>query len=339
MKKFHVAVVGIGMVGSELVKILEQRNFPKKNIKILARSSRTEKIGDREYEVVAASPEAFDDIDIAFFAGTEGAKGASQQYGWEAAKKGTVVIDNGDDFRMDPRVPLVVPEVNPDALKNHPGFVANPNCSTIQMVVAMAPLHALANIKRVVVSTYQAVSGTGSAAVSELTTQVKAFNDGTMPGPSVYPHQIFSNVIPQIGSLKGDYPGSFSEEVKMVRETHKIFGTENIKVTATCVRVPIFNSHSEALNLEFERKVTVEEARQALRSFPGVRVLDDPEKSEYPLPLEASGTDDVYVGRIREDQSRPNALNLWVVSDNIRKGAALNAIQIAEKMIELGLLD
>jgi len=202
----------------------------------------------------------------------------------------------------------------------------------------MAPLHALANIKRVVVSTYQAVSGTGSAAVSELTAQVKAFNDGTMPGPSVYPHQIFSNVIPQIGSLKGDYPGSFSEEVKMARETHKIFGTENIKVTATCVRVPIFNSHSEALNLEFERKVTVEEACHALRSFPGVTVLDDPEKGEYPLPLDASGTDDVYVGRIREDSTRPNALNLWVVSDNIRKGAALNAIQIAEKMIELGLI-
>lgn len=338
MKKFRVAVVGIGMVGSELVKILEQRNFPKESIKILARSSRTEKIGDREYRVVAASPEAFDDVDIAFFAGTEGAKGASQLYGWEAAKKGTIVIDNGDDFRMDPRVPLVVPEVNPDALKNHSGFVANPNCSTIQMVMAMAPLAALAKIKRVVVSTYQAVSGTGSAAVAELTAQVEAFNKGSIPKPGVYPHPIFSNVIPQIGSLKDDYPGSFSEEIKMIRETRKIFGAEEINVTATCVRVPIFNAHSEALNLEFERKVGVEDARRALRAFPGVKVLDEPDKGEYPLPLDVSGTDEVYVGRIREDHSTSNALNLWVVADNIRKGAALNAIQIAEKMIELELV-
>ncbi len=338
MRKYRVAVVGIGMVGSELVKILEQRDFPRESIIILARSSRTETISGREYEVVATSPEAFDNVDIAFFAGTEGSKGASQQYGWEAVKRGTVVIDNGDDFRMDPRVPLVVPETNPDALKNHIGFVANPNCSTIQMVAAITPLHELAKVKRMVVSTYQAVSGTGSAAVSELSAQVKAYNSGSAPEPEVYPHQIFSNVIPQIGSLKDGYPGSFSEEVKMIRETHKIFGTEEIKITATCVRVPIFNSHSEALNLEFERKVTVDEARHALESFPGITVLDDPSGSVYPLPLDASGTDDVFVGRIREDRSRPNALNLWVVADNIRKGAALNAIQIAEKMIELDLL-
>jgi len=338
MKKFRLAVVGIGMVGSEIVKILEQRNFPRESIKILARSSRTERIGDREYRVVATSPEAFDDVDIAFFAGTEGAKGASQLYGWEAVKKGTVVIDNGDDFRMDPRVPLVVPEVNPDALKNHSGFIANPNCSTIQMVMAMAPLHALAKIKRVVTSTYQAVSGTGSGAVAELTAQVEAFSKAKMPGPRVYPHQIFSNVIPQIGSLKDDYPGSFSEEIKMIRETHKIFNTEEIKVTATCVRVPIFNAHSEALNLEFERKISIEDARRALKAFPGIKVMDDPDRGVYPLPLDVSGSDEGYIGRIREDHSTSNALNLWVVADNIRKGAALNAIQIAEKMIELGLV-
>jgi aspartate-semialdehyde dehydrogenase len=239
---------------------------------------------------------------------------------------------------MDRRVPLVIPEVNPEALNDHPGFVANPNCSTIQMVMAMAPLHALAKIKRVVASTYQAVSGTGSAAVAELSAQVEAYTKGAAFRPSVYPHHIFSNVIPHIGGLKDEYPGSFSEEIKMIRETQKIFNTQEIKVTATCVRAPIFNAHSEALNIEFERRVTAEEARRALEAFPGIKVLDDPGKNVYPLPLDASGTDEVYVGRIREDGSRPNALNLWVVSDNIRKGAALNAIQIAEKMIELGLI-
>jgi len=338
MKKYTVAVVGIGLVGSEILKVLRQRDFPAEKIKVLARRKRTEIIDGVEYEVEPASIEAFDGVDIALFAGTEGAKGASQLYGWEAVKRGVVVIDNGQDFRMDPRVPLVVPEVNPDALKKHQGFISNPNCSTIQMVMAMAPLHKISRINRVVVSTYQAVSGTGSSAVRELENQVKAVSGGENPQIEVYPHQIYSNLIPQIGSLKDEYPGYFSEEIKMIKETHKIFGSEEIRVTATCVRVPVFNSHSESINLQFESRITVEEAKRALGEFEGVSVVDDPENGIYPMPLDATGRDEVFVGRIREDSSAPNALNMWVVSDNIRKGAALNAVQIAEKMIEMKLV-
>jgi len=339
MKKYKVAVVGVGLVGSEILKVLKQRNFPAESIKVLARRKRTEVIDGVEYDVEPTVLEAFDDVDIALFAGTEGAKGASQQFGWEAVKKGVVVIDNGQDFRMDPRVPLVVPEINPDDLKKHQGFISNPNCSTIQMVIAMAPLHKISKIKRVVVSTYQAVSGTGSGAVKELEEQTKNYVNGKELKAEVYPHQIFSNLLPHIGSLKdNEYPGYYSEEVKMVKETHKIFGTENIKVTATCVRAPVFNSHSETVNIEFEDEVSVEEAKKALDAFPGVTVVDDPENALYPLPIDATGKDDVFVGRIRKDFSIPNTLNMWIVSDNIRKGAALNAVQIAEKMIEMGLI-
>ncbi len=339
MKKYTVAVVGIGLVGSEILKVLKQRNFPAERIKVLARRKRVEVIDGVEYEVEPTTIEAFDGVDIALFAGTEGAKGASQQFGWEAVKKGVLVIDNGQDYRMDPRVPLVVPEINADALKNHQGFIANPNCSTIQMVMAMAPLHKISRIKRVVVSTYQAVSGTGSGAVRELEQQIKDYVEGKDIKSEVYPHQIFSNLLPHIGSLKDEeYAGYYSEEIKMVKETHKIFGTEDIKVTATCVRVPVFNSHSETVNLEFENEVTVEQAKEALGNFPGVVVVDDPGNAVYPLPIDATGKDEVFVGRIRKDYSIPNALNMWVVSDNIRKGAALNAVQIAEKVIEMGLI-
>jgi aspartate-semialdehyde dehydrogenase len=338
MKKYSLALVGIGLVGSEILKILKERDFPTKEIRILARRKRMEVIGGVEYPVESASVEGFDGVDIALFAGTEGAKGASRQYGWEAVKKGAVVVDNGDDFRMDPRVPLVVPEINADALKKHQGFVANPNCSTIQMVMAMAPLYRISRIKRVVVSTYQAVSGTGSGAVRELEGQVRDVPQGRAPDVESYPYQIFSNVIPQISSLKDEYPGYYGEEIKMIKETQKIFDDPEIGISATCVRVPIFNSHSEAVNLQFEKDITVEEARAALDEFPGVKVLDDPASSVYPMPLESSGRDEVFVGRIRKDTTAPNSLNLWVVSDNIRKGAALNAVQIAEKMIEMGLV-
>jgi aspartate-semialdehyde dehydrogenase len=295
-------------------------------------------IDGTEYSVEPASVKGFEGVDIAIFAGTEGAKGASMQYGWEAVKKGAVVVDNGDDFRMDPRVPLVVPEINPDALKKHRGFIANPNCSTIQMVMAMAPLHRIARIKRVVVSTYQAVSGTGGGAVRELENQVRDVPQGKPPVIENYPYQIFSNAIPQISSLKNEYPGYYGEEIKMVKETHKIFDDTDIGVSATCVRVPVMNSHSETLNIQFEKKITVKEAVKALEEFPGIEVIDDPADSLYPMPLEASGKDEVFVGRIREDSTAPNTLNLWVVSDNIRKGAALNAVQIAEKLIEMGLV-
>ena len=339
MRKYKVAVVGVGLVGSEILKVLRQRDFPAESIRVLARRKRTEVINGVEYQVEPTTLEAFDGIDIALFAGTEGAKGASQLYGWEAVKKGAIVIDNGQDFRMDPRVPLVVPEINPKDLKKHQGFIANPNCSTIQMVMAMAPLYEISKIKRVVVSTYQAVSGTGSGAVKEMEQQIQNYVAGKSLEANVYPHQIFSNVLPHIGSLKDDdFPGYYSEEIKMVKETHKIFGTEDINVTATCVRVPVFNSHSEAVNVEFENEVTVEQAKEALNDFPGVTVIDDPGNAIYPLPIDATGKDDVFVGRIRKDYSIPNALNMWIVSDNIRKGAALNAVQIAEKMIEMGLV-
>jgi len=339
MKKYSVAVVGIGLVGSEILKILRQRDFPVKRIKVLARRKRIEVIDGVEYEVEPASIEAFNGVDIALFAGTEGAKGASQLYGWEAVKKGVLVIDNGQDFRMDPRVPLIVPEVNPEALREQQGFVANPNCSTIQMAMAMAPLHKISKIRRVVVSTYQAVSGTGNGAVREFEAQTKDYINGKESTAKVYPYKLFSNLLPHIGRLKdGEYPGYYSEEIKMVQETHKIFCTEDIKVTATCVRAPVFNSHSESVNLQFEDKISVEEALNALGEFPGVTVVDDPADNVYPMPLDASGKDDVFVGRIRKDFSAPNALNLWVVSDNIRKGAALNAVQIAEQMIEMGLV-
>jgi aspartate-semialdehyde dehydrogenase len=316
-----------------MVKIIRERDFPADEIRILARSGRDEEVAGRTYHVVPAAPEAFEGIDFAFFAGTEGAKGASQLYGWEAVKRGVTVIDNGDDFRMDPRVPLVIPEVNPDALDDHQGFIANPNCSTIIALMALAPLHRLAGIRRFVASTYQSVSGTGRRAIEELERQVKAYAAGQAMQVDAYPHQIAFNAIPHIGSLKEAMPGYTSEEVKMLLETRKILADDNIRASATCVRIPVFHAHAEAINIEFERHVTVEEARCALEEAPGVRVVDDVAAGIYPMPLEAGGRDEVLVGRIRPDESADNGLAIFVCGDNIRKGAALNAVQIAETLI------
>ena len=338
MKKFNVAVVGVGVVGAEIVKILRERNFPIREMKILATRARTEKIGDHEYEVEPTKIASFQDIDIAFFAGTEGAKGASRQFGWQAVEKGVTVIDNGDDYRLDPRVPLVIPEVNPDHLKNHPGFVSSPNCSTIQLVMALAPLHGRAKIKRLIVSSYQSVSGTGRSAMEELQSQTRAIVKGEKVSREVYPHQIAFNLFPEIGSLTDEFPGYYREEVKTVKETRKILDEPDLAISATCVRVPVIFGHSEAVNVQFEEKLSVEEAKQILSSSPGVKVIDQPEKSLYPTPIEVAGKDDVYVGRIREDTSASNCLNLWIVGDNIRKGAALNTVQIAEEMIKQGLI-
>lgn len=338
MAEYAVAVVGAGAVGEEMIKVLRERRFPAKELRILARSSRKQKIDGVEYNVRETVPEAFDGIDIAFFAGTEGAKGASQKFGWEAVGRGVFVVDNGDDYRMDPRVPLVVPEVNGDALAEHQGLVANPNCSTIQMVHALAPLHAKAGLKRIVVTTFQSVSGTGSAAIRELDQQALAYAAGEEIIPDQYPYQIFANVIPQISSLKDEFTGYYGEEIKMIKETRKIFGLPGIAVSATCVRVPVFRAHSESINVEFERPMTADEARSALADWPGIEVMDDPANSKYPMPLFAANTDPTYVGRIREDSCNPNTLDMWVVSDNIRKGAALNAVQIAEMAIDRGLL-
>ncbi len=337
-RRYKVAVVGAGLVGEELVGVLEQRGFPMSKLRIMARSERTQQIAGKARQVIAACEEAFDGLDVALFAGTEGASGASRLYGWRAAEKGVFVVDNGSDYRMDERVPLVVPEVNPEALRGHQGFVANPNCTTIQMVVALAPLHRHARIRRLVVSSYQAVSGIGRPGVQALASQRKAAAHGSEADLGPWPYPIYDNVIPHIGSLDEQFPGYFSEEVKVIRETRKILACPELPITATCVRVPVAMGHGEAINVEFERDISPEQARQILAEAPGVIVVDDPQNARYPLPRDAAGQDAVYVGRIRKDPSRERTLDLWCVSDNIRKGAALNAVQILEKAVEMDLI-
>lgn len=331
MKK--IAIVGAGAVGTELVRLLVNRRFPFSSITILARSERSEIIDGVSYDVKVATPESFEGIDIAFFAGTEGSKGASQTLGWEAVRKGCLVIDNGDDFRMDEQIPLVIPEVNPDALKGHHGFIANPNCSTIISLLPLAPLHRVAQIKRIVASTYQAVSGTGTQAIYELENQVMDWVKGKAIQSQVYPHQIAFNVIPCVGSFNDNSEGESTEEIKMRREIHKILGDSSIRVTNTCVRVPVFNGHSVALNVEFESPITPVEAKGILEHSAGVKLVDDAMNSVYPMPINASGQSEVLVGRIRQDKSVTNGLVLWCSGDNIWKGAAQNAIQIAEHLI------
>lgn len=334
--KYNVAVVGVGAVGTEMIRLLHARHFPMSGMKVLARRARIETIDGRQIEVRPAAPEEFDGVDFAFFAGTEGEKGASQTLGWEAVRRGAVVIDNGDDFRMDPRVPLVIPEINADSLASHQGFIANPNCSTIITLLPLAALHRVARLRRFVAGTYQAVSGTGSAAIRELEAQVRAWAEGRSLTPEVYAHRIAFNVLPAVGSFK-DGSGESTEEIKMRRETHKILGDDSIRVSATCVRVPVFNGHSIAVHAEFERPLDPEEARRRLANTPGIEVVDDPARAAYPMPIAASGRYEVMVGRIRRDPSVENGLALWACGDNIWKGAAQNAIQIAEEMLRRGL--
>ena len=331
MKQYRVAIVGAtGLVGQEFIRILEQRNFPMSSVRLLASNRSAGRklfVRHEEIEVEETVPESFENIDIALFsAGGD----TSRHFSPMAARAGAVVVDNSSAFRMDPGVPLVVPEVNPEDIKWHRGIIANPNCSTIQMVVALYPLHKVNPIKRVIVDTYQAVSGTGSAAVEELTTQTKQVLEGQEVVSSVYPHQIAFNVLPEIDVfLDNAYT---KEEWKMVEETRKIMHANEIAISATCVRVPVFTGHSEAVNIEFSRPMSPDEARQILARAPGVKVLDDTTISLYPHAWLAAGTDEVYVGRIRQDASHPSGLAMWVVSDNLRKGAALNTIQIAEEM-------
>ncbi|MBF0169484.1 MAG: aspartate-semialdehyde dehydrogenase [Nitrospinae bacterium] len=330
----HVAVVGAtGAVGEEMFKILAQREFPVGNLLPLASArSAGEKITWRgeEYEVEELTHDSFKNIDIALFSA---GGSVSQEFAPSAAKAGAVVIDNTSAFRMDADVPLVVPEVNAHAIRNRPrGIIANPNCSTIQMLVALKPLHDAARIKRIVVSTYQAVSGAGKRAIEELSRQTQdlfSFRDVVC---EKFPRQIAFNCIPQIDVFIEN--GYTKEEMKMVNETKKIMGDDSIRVTATAVRVPVFHAHSESVNVEFERPLSPDEARELLRSAPGVSVVDNPAAKEYPTAIDAAGKDDTFVGRIRKDESVENGLNLWIVSDNIRKGAALNAVQIAEKVLE-----
>ena len=330
--RYNVAVVGAtGAVGTEMIEILEERKFPVDVLRPLASSRSaggTVSFQNSEIVVRELKDDSFEGVDIALFsAGAE----ISRQFAPGAVKAGAVVIDNSAAWRMEKDVPLVVPEVNRAAIKEHRGIIANPNCSTIQMVVALHPLHVAARIKRVVVTTFQAVSGTGKEAMDELMEEVQAllsFRDST---PEVYPYQIAFNCLPHIDDFLPT--GYTKEEMKLVNETRKIMGDDTIQVTATTVRVPVYVGHSESVNIETEKKLSANEARALLSESPGVIVYDDPSHKIYPMPYEVAGKDEVYVGRIREDESIRNGLNLWIVADNLRKGAALNAIQIAEELI------
>ena len=333
MKGYKVAIVGAtGLVGQEFIKVLVQRSFPMTSVHLLASDRSAGKklfVSHREVEVKETVPESFKGIDIALFsAGTE----ISRYFSPIAAQSGAVVIDNSSAFRMGPTVPLVVPEVNPEDIKWHKGIIANPNCSTIQVVVALYPLHKVNPIKRIIADTYQAVSGTGLAAVEELTTQARQVLDGQNTVPHVYPHQIAFNVLPEIDVFLDN--GYTREEWKMVEETRRIMHANDIDISATCVRVPVFTGHGTAIHVEFSQSMSPDEAQRILAQAPGVKVLDDPAISLYPQPWSAVGTDEVFVGRIRRDASHPNGLVMWVVADNLRKGAALNAVQIAEEMIK-----
>ncbi len=330
---YIVAVVGAtGAVGNEMVTTLEERNLPIERLRLFA-SERSEgemiEFSGSKVPVETLKEASFKGIDIALFSA-----GAERSKIWApiAARSGCVVIDNSSQWRMDPKVPLVVPEVNPDDLKWHNGIIANPNCSTIQMVVVLKPIHDAAKIKRIVVTTFQSVSGTGKKAMDELLQQTKDLLNFKEITRKVYPHQIAFNVLPHIDAFLEN--GYTKEEMKMVNETRKIIGDNSIRVTATTVRVPVFRCHSESVNIETEKKLTANEVRAILSKAPGIVVFDAPQKNVYPLPIDTAGKDETYVGRIREDESIGNGINLWIVSDNLRKGAALNAVQIAEKLIE-----
>ncbi|SDD44329.1 aspartate-semialdehyde dehydrogenase [Sporomusa acidovorans] len=343
MKKYSVAILGAtGAVGQEFLKLIEERNFPFDKLKLLASGRSAGKTIDfmgKSYIVEEATPDSFNDVQIALFAGGS----ISKTLAPEAAKRGAIVIDNSSAFRMDPEVPLVVPEVNPEAIKNHKGIIANPNCSTIIMVMALKPIYDAVKIKRIVVSTFQAVSGAGKEAIDELTEQVKAsvenrpIEANILPSASMPKHyQIAFNLLPHIDVfVEDDYT---KEEMKMVHETHKILNDYTIGITATTVRVPVYRSHSESINIEMNDSLSPTEAKQLLANFPGVIVQDDPTEMLYPMPLYTSDRNEVFVGRIRLDKTVPYGLNMWVVGDQIRKGAALNAVQIAEYMIEHNLI-
>ncbi len=336
MPEYNVVVVGAaGAVGQEILKVLEERRFPVGQLRLCATSRSAGKqmlFRGRPYVVEETTPDSFAGMDIALFAG--GA--ASKEFGPAAVEKGCVVIDNSSNFRLDPDVPLVVPEVNPEDVKWHRGIIANPNCSTIIMVVPLKAIYDEAGVKRVVVSTYQAVSGAGMEAIFELTRQTKAVLEGVEYPPKVFPYQIAFNLIPHIDVFQEmDYT---KEEWKMVKETRKIMHAPDLAITATTVRVPVYRSHSESVNVETHEKLTARRAREILSRFPGVVVLDDPANRQYPMPLFCSDRDEIFVGRIREDNSLANGLNLWVVADQLRKGAATNAVQIAELVVEYGCL-
>ncbi|MEO8324496.1 MAG: aspartate-semialdehyde dehydrogenase, partial [Nitrospirota bacterium] len=334
MKKksaYTVAVVGAtGAVGTEMIQVLEERDFPVGELIPLA-SARSEgnevTFRGQTLLVKVLEPNSFEGVDVALF--SAGA-GVSKEYGPIAVRAGAVVVDNSSAWRMDPKVPLVVPEVNVHALSGHQGLIANPNCSTIQMVVALKPLHDAARIKRIIVTTLQSVSGTGKDAMEELVEQSRQLLSFGEAKVAVYPHQIAFNCLPHIDDFLPN--GYTKEEMKMVNETRKILGESSLPITATTVRVPVFICHAESVNIETEQKLSANDARAILAAAPGIQVYDDPGRNLYPLPIDVVGTDAVFVGRVREDESVPNGLNVWIVADNLRKGAALNAVQIAEEL-------
>ncbi len=330
---YVVAVAGAtGVVGKEMIEILAERNFPVSELVPLA-SERSEgeriQFRGKNYVIKRLVKESFKGVDIALFsAGAE----LSREFAPEAVKSGAVVVDNSSAFRMDPKVPLVVPEVNAHTIASHAGIIANPNCSTVGMVVVLKPIHDAVKIKRIVVTTFQSVSGTGKEAIDELAGQTVALLNFREVEKKVYPHQIAFNCIPHIDSFLDN--GYTKEEMKMVHETKKIMEDDSIRITATTVRVPVFRCHSESVNIETEEKISANEVRAILSTAQGVIVYDDPKKNIYPLAIDVAGKDEIYVGRIRVDESIPNGINLWIVSDNLRKGAALNAVQIAEHFIK-----
>ena len=334
-RKFNIAIAGAtGAVGGAMLDVLARRNFPVKELRLLASErsvGKTIVFAGKEIPVQLLAKDAFDAIDIALF--SAGAA-RSLEFGPAAAAAGAIVVDNSSGFRMDPEVPLVVPEVNAHAIGQYKkrGIIANPNCSTIQMLVALKPIHDAARIKRIVVSTYQAVSGTGAKAIEELREEVAAYVRGVGYASKVYPYQIAFNCLPHIDSFLEN--GYTKEEMKMVNETRKIFEDDSIGVTATAVRVPVIYGHSESINIETAKKISAAEVRKLLAVAPGVKLVDDPANLIYPMALDCAGQFETLVGRIREDDSIANGINMWVVADNILKGAALNAVQIAEELIK-----
>jgi aspartate-semialdehyde dehydrogenase len=334
----RVAVVGAtGVVGSTMLEIMSQRSFPAAEVAPFASERSAGKqidFGSDRLVVRLLEPGSIEGFDVALFSA---GSSISREWAPRFAESGCTVIDNSSAWRMEPDVPLVVAEINPSDLESHRGIVANPNCSTMQMVMALKPIADAAGIERVIVSTYQSTSGTGQDAVGEMRAQARAVLDGKEVEASVYPHQIAFNVLPQVEVFK-DGDDYTTEERKMMAETRKILGDESLQISPTCVRVPVYAGHSESVNVQTRDPLSPERCREVLDAFPGVRVVDDPGRGRYPMPIEAAGGDDVLVGRIRRDPTHERCLNLWVVADNLRKGAATNAVQLAELLVERGLL-